>query len=168
MKLKVVRNNVFETNSSSCHSLSITSDNNLSDIPTPSQNGNIDIWSQTFGWEVDSYNDFGTKASYIAIYCRDWSGNKSEEHFKIFEDCIKEVTQCKNVTYGDGMLEYETKTYTNSNNEEVIYKDYGWDASIDHQSVESEDLHHLFENTDELKRFLFSRNSILETDNDNH
>ena len=49
--MRLIRNKVFETNSSSCHSISITSDMELNDIPTPDEYGNLFIESGEFGWE---------------------------------------------------------------------------------------------------------------------
>lgn len=164
----VIRKNVFETNSSSCHSISISDSDTLNNIPTPDVNGNISIYPLNFGWERDIHDDFGSKASYVAIYCRNWSKGKEKEWFKILEDVIKEVTLCKEVVYEGNMMEFEMRSYEH-NGETIEYKYFGYDkGSIDHQSVEDRDLDFLFEDPKELKRFLFSNDSVLYTDNDNH
>jgi len=166
--MKVVRKRVFETNSSSCHSISISENDTLNNIPTPDENGDINIYPQDFGWEQDHHYDFDTKASYLAIYCRDWSNDKEEDHFRTLEECIKEVTQCKSVVYIEDMMNYEMKSYEH-NGKTVTYKSYGWESGgIDHGSVDGEELHHIFEDKELVKAFLFSSNSVLETDNDNH
>lgn len=67
----------FETNSSSCHSISITNDSQLNDIPIPDENGNISLYGGEFGWEYEVYSDFYSKAAYLMVYIRDWVKNES-------------------------------------------------------------------------------------------
>lgn len=165
---KLVRNSVFETNSSSCHSISIADKVDFNDVPSPNAEGNIHITSGEFGWEEDSYRGFFDKASYLAVYIRDWAKEEKESFKQIFENLIKETTACYNITYEDSFWDFEERSYKGSDGNQVVYQaklGYGY---IDHQSVEDKDLHYLFTDVDKLKAFLFCSNSILETDNDNH
>lgn len=61
MKIQI-RKNVFETNSSSTHVLSISSDS-LNEIPTK-----LVFTVGEFGWECETYMDVESKASYIWTY----------------------------------------------------------------------------------------------------
>ena len=147
-----IRKACFETNSSSCHSLTITESTKLNDIPIPDENGNIMLQSGEFGWEQDEHFDFEIKAAYVIVYIRDWSGKNQERFREIFETLLKETTQCEEILYEKGFWENE-----------------GWDNGyIDHQSVEDADLDFLFEDVGELRKLLFNNESYIETDNDNH
>ena len=67
-----IRHGVFETNSSSTHSISIDDKEFLLDTLVVNSSGNVEIEVGEFGWEQDTYRDASTKASYLHMYCRDW------------------------------------------------------------------------------------------------
>jgi hypothetical protein len=154
--MKKIRNSVFETNSSSTHSIS------LSDIPLNpdvmqtlpiDENGVVTLSGGDYGWEIETYRDAISKANYALVYAMDWSGDRSEEFQEILKDVIKEQTGCKDVIFEGGLCDWKEGF------------DFGY---IDHQSVEDNDLHYLFEDKEKLRNFIFNPMSILETDNDNH
>ena len=65
--MKTIRKSVFETNSSSTHSISIDdSGANYTSI-TPDRDGNIVLKGGQFGWEIGDFNDPLTKANYCAV-----------------------------------------------------------------------------------------------------
>jgi hypothetical protein len=68
MKKVLVRKGVFETNSSSSHSVSIADDTKqfVMDTIYPDQFGVVEIHGDEFGWEWFKHNDAATKASYAA------------------------------------------------------------------------------------------------------
>jgi hypothetical protein len=68
MKKVLIRKGVFETNSSSCHSISIADDTKqfVMDTIYPDQFGVVSIHGDEFGWEWFKHNDAITKASYAA------------------------------------------------------------------------------------------------------
>lgn len=149
MKKTQIRQGVFETNSSSTHSISIapglTGQNGLMDTSLiPDYDGNIVLEGDEFGWDVAKYNDAVTKANYVAVYVEEWSGSRSEEFKEIFAKVMKEQTGCKELIISLGRYAY-----------------------IDHQSVESQDLDYLFEDPEQLRSFIFNPDSVLTTDNDN-
>lgn len=148
------RQAVFETNSSSTHSLSISSGNSsdiLDTLPL-TEEGDVVLTGGQFGWEVEDYNCAETKASYAAIYALNWSGEKSAQHKEVLDTVIKQQTGCSNVVY-----DFSTDWGTDS---ETSY--------IDHQSVEGGQLNHLFEDPEVLRQFIFNPRSVLHTDNDNY
>lgn len=129
------RKSVFETNSSSTHSISISSSTDVFSSITPDENGNIVLTGGEFGWENESYNDPLTKANYCAL---DYKNNKSK--LGMLKKVILEHTGAKAVILN-------------------------LDGYIDHQSAGTSE--EAFESEEILKRFIFGKNSFLETSNDN-
>jgi hypothetical protein len=150
--VKKIRQNVFETNSSSSHSISI-SDKNDSDLMDnsliPDENGNVTLEGGQFGFGTDDYYDAQSKASYMGIYAIEWAKDESENFQNILIDVIKKQTGCKEVIFKFSK----------------DYDDENW-SYIDHQSVESEDYHYVFYNPEELRQFIFNKKSYLHTDSD--
>ena len=76
--MKIYRTNVFETNSSSCHTISLGKDSKLffaKDLISiiPDYQGNIKIKpiAVEFEWGFDKYNDAATKAIYMLYWNMD-------------------------------------------------------------------------------------------------
>ena len=144
--MKKIRTGVWETNSSSCHSVSVSSSGDYTSI-TPNASGSIIIPSQGFGWEQETYNDPLSKLSYLCIYVRDWAREQNRaRYFSQIWETVVDHTHCYNVSFAG--------------------EDDG-SGYIDHQSVESNDLDWIFEDK-KIKDFVFDRGSYIETDNDNH
>ncbi len=148
---KLIRNSVFETNSSSCHSISI-GESDVYDSVIPDENGDIILEPMEFGWEQERYNDPYTKMVYMWIYINDWSGWNEDEFMETFQRVVCGHTGASSVIMvaDENAPEWRRSGY------------------IDHQSVESNDYHHLFYDDNLLKQFLFDSDSWLVTDNDNH
>lgn len=140
------RQSVFETNSSSSHSITISDTTELLDSITPDKDGNIVLTGGQFGWEIEDYEDALSKANYCAV---DVHGNDDYEQMLI--DVIKEHTGAKNVIF-DFTTDYSQ--------DEDNY------SYIDHQSYGT--THEAFSSNETLKAFIFNPNSVLRTDNDNH
>jgi hypothetical protein len=155
--MKKLRKSVFETNSSSTHSLHISSDGMYDTMPID-DNGDAVLHGGQFGWELERFYSPEDKASYLAIYCIEWYpadrvGKKLL--LDILVDVIKSQTLCERVIFN-------FTTDYGSVSDDLMY------SYIDHQSVEDKDYHWLFEDTQKLKDFIFGKRSYLETDNDNH
>lgn len=153
-----IRKNVFETNSSSCHSVSISkgveTNNNLQVI-----DGEVFCQAGEFGWEIVDYNDAQTKLDYLITMAADTTVGTSyynstddcqliedfieTDEFKDIQECVREVTGCKNL---------------------IVNSLYGY---IDHQSLYTSIYSFLSENNLTIEQFIFG-NVILHTDNDNH
>ena len=82
------RQNVFETNSSSSHSLTIKSGENWDTI-TPDQDGVIYLYGDEFGWGWDKHNDALTKANYYAV-----DNQYNEEKLELLKKVIQDYTNC--------------------------------------------------------------------------
>lgn len=148
------RKNVFETNSSSTHSITLGGGEYLMDTSlVPNEEGFIDIPAYEFGWEYDTYRYAEAKASYALIYCLDWSGDNKDKHLSVLIDVIKDQTGAIGIKWSE--------TQKSS-----------WDfyphGYIDHQSVEGGRLDYLFEDAETLRRFIFDEHSVLITDSDNY
>jgi hypothetical protein len=128
---KLIRNGVFETNSSSSHSISIADETKQFVLDTlyPDQNGVITLNGGEFGWEWFKHNDAETKANYAAQAL----GLNSS-----LVDVIKEQTGASEV-----IIDVE-------------------DGYIDHDSYGL-----VPTNKEELRNFIFNKNSWLFGGNDN-
>lgn len=142
--MKKIRQHVFETNSSSCHSISISNTGNLFQTLYPNDEGNIILYGDDFGWGIDTHNDVITKASYLVTHLKTISNENEDMFIKV----IKEHTGAKNVIM--------------ESNGDSFYP-YGY---IDHQSVG--EASQVFESEMTLFQYLFNPNSILHIDHDNH
>jgi len=139
-----IRRNVFETNSSSSHSISISSRDNLFSNLSQDEDGIITLNGGQFGWSGGDFFDAETKANYCAVD----SYNNPEER-EMLRRVIKEHTGCKDVVFNIN-FEY----------------DCGDVSYIDHQSHGTSQ--EAFESEATLKRFLFNPESYITIDNDNH
>lgn len=153
--MQTIRQGVFETNSSSTHSLSISSKDCLYDSVYVPEDGILLVPPMEFGWEEETYNDPMSKLAYVMIYIRDWIRNdsKQEHATEVLKDLV-----CRHTGATDLVLDDKKNNWDR------------YEAYIDHQSVEDNDLDHFFEPGGELrlKEFLFNPHSELKTDNDNH
>lgn len=184
---RVVRYNVFETNSSSTHSVSIHK-NKIYKRPTVEQleercifsinpdDNKLHVPFGCFGWEVKSYISPIDKISYYLTMIYERCVNKyyynddnnfptTYEEFKELpyfielNDLVAEIFEC------DGLeVDYEEESY-------IDPKDKRWQVEgyIDHQSCEEYDNPHAFldEYGVSLEEFIFSPWVVLHTDNDN-
>jgi len=127
------RKAVFETNSSSSHSITIEIGTDWDNI-IPDDNGVIIILGSEFGWQVCSYDDAETKASYA------YQDRVSKS---LLREVIKDYTGARKVKF-EGRK----------------------DGYIDHQS--SGTAREICTNYEDTKNFIFNKDCILYTDNDNH
>jgi hypothetical protein len=144
---KLIRRGVFETNSSSTHSITIGSDTDLLGFSPNTPDNGIEIRPDYFGWNHEIYRSVESRLSYILIYIRDWSGDKHEKFTQVLTNVVNDHTGAVYIK---------------------LIEDEEEDGYIDHQSVEYQNYHYLFEDPSVLKTFLFSKDGYVETDNDNH
>jgi len=142
MQHKVTRIGVFETNSSSCHSLVIHSGGELNQR-LPMTAGVCTIYPGEFGWGPERFTDAPTKASYLYVYAQD-----KPDKLEMLRRAIQNQMNAQDVVF----------VRTESDEWPVGY--------IDHQSADRAEK--AFELEDSLKRFIFDPKSELIIDNDNH
>ena len=142
-----IRRGIFETNSSSTHSITVVS----GDLDTPIVGDVIRLKVGEFGWEIESYYDFETKLAYLVTYiCNhtEYDESKPNELMLRLEEVIKGQL-------GDKSFSWPPKS-----------DDYFENGYIDHQSVD--EAAGVLRKKDLIRDFLFNPNSELHTDNDNH
>lgn len=164
--MRQIRSGVFETNSSSTHSVSVRCGKGLQQNWMPVGNdGYIHASLDEFGWEIETYRDQDAKLSYLLTMAymknppsvHSWSDEYSKpddikrfmktKDFKMISDAVAKYAGCKGVML-DGI-------------------DGGY---IDHQS--HEDYMTTQEFLDEygvdVIEFVYGRGVYVHTDNDNH
>lgn len=145
---RLIRHGVFETNSSSSHSISIARGANIYETLKVDIHGCVRIKPGEFGWDEERFYEPEDKASYAMAYA---ANQPSRDCFEMLEEVIKEHTGCKTVIFDKVKTEGERSP------------DYGY---IDHQSDDV--CMDAFASKETLKEFLFNPDSYVETDNDNH
>lgn len=166
MKVQV-RRSVFETNSSSTHSISIIKKSDIDEFPDT-----VVFGKGEFGWEFDVHYDTATKAEYLweAITSCYWKDiDKVNNAIKSITETlakhnIKAVfpyaanMKVKTHKYDDG------STYTHiqfMNDDEVD------DGYVDHGNELGDFLEDVLSNERKLMNYLFDYNSYVSTGNDN-
>jgi len=147
--MQLIRTGVFETNSSSTHSITLGPQTQVLRGLTPDQFGYVKIHPIEFGWEYETYAEPASKLAYLWVYAKDWSKELADTHMAALKDMVFDHTGGELVMVEDA----------------ADYYPYGY---IDHQSVEEEQLHELFADREQLRRFAFGAESVLETGNDNY
>lgn len=147
--VKKIRQNVFETNSSSTHSITISNEGPLINDGSiePDENGIVWLYGGQFGWGYDVFKDNLTKANYCATWIGIYSYYDDNDRFEKLEKAIKSVIE-------DCLM---VKIDINS-------EDYS--SYIDHQSID--ELPDNLYSTSDYINFIFNPNSVLIIDNDNH
>lgn len=129
MKKILVRKGVFETNSSSSHSISIADDTKqfVMDTIYPNQDGMVEISGDDFGWDWFKHNDAITKASYAAQQFAN-----SETSLEALAEVIKEQTgadEVKFVGLDNGYVDHDSYGIVPSDKESLrnfIFNKNSW------------------------------------------
>ena len=147
--MRKIRFGMFETNSSSAHSIVISS-GKCNETLFKDKNGIVKVEGGEFGWEIKSYYSSKTKASYCLTYAKQ---ARNEEWVEMLRNVIQEHTKASSVEF----IPCPSKN-----------KYYEW-GYIDHQSGPKEGGagSDAFASEKSLKQFIFCPQSILHTDNDN-
>ena len=146
MKIQI-RQGVFETNSSSTHSMCIHPGNKY--VPNMSK---LEIETGEFGWEEETYYGMDDKLSYALTYAL---GGNSNKYIEMLNEVLTDNMPDTDITY-DGMSYEELLDLD-------VSADFGF---IDHQSLD--EASEMFLSKSNLEDFIFGRDSYFETDNDNH
>ena len=172
---RVIRSGVFETNSSSMHSVTVEKAENYDINPyVRTEDGIAHFNFGEYGWEYNRYNDPWNKIEYALTMVAETEDYQSIQDFyetngfKMIEDSVKKHTHCDKIIV-DNLNEIKVHYYTNYKGEETCWVEH--EGYIDHQSSTDSYLS-LQEFLDDygltIDRFLFDRNVTLITDNDNH
>ena len=142
--MRVIREGVFETNSSSTHSISISGGEYVAE-KFPLDGGVCKVHSGEFGWEVATHYDAAMKASYCLTYAKSDGGRDADA--QMLTEVLHEAMGCEVEFMRSGSA----------------YHEWGY---IDHQSDDV--CAPAFESKETLRDFIFNPVSFLHTDNDNH
>ena len=143
---QVRREKIFETNSSSTHSISIVGGVYTPD-KFPLEGGVCKVYPGEFGWDEDTFHSPAMKASYCLVFIKTILANDDRAN-QMFIDVLKEQTHCESVEFVSDSKDF-----------------YGW-GYIDHQSDDV--CGPAFSSKETLRDFIFNPASYLHTDNDNH
>ena len=178
----LIRHGVFETNSSSCHSLSLQTNKNGEVETNPNffndyeidDDGVLSFDTVEFGWEANYLGYFQDKLSYVMTYCITTS---RYDDFMFVLKVLHDVTQFKSLKYErfnillgtwndeEDLFEFADDLDIYEFFKRVEDETYSY---IDGQSIDL--LNDIIKLRDEhkLKNLLFCRQSYIKTDNDNH
>ena len=184
--MKQVRKNIFETNSSSTHSVSISGDSNPSTYTCTldqyvSDDGYLHIKFGEFGWGYDEYTDDYVKLQYLLTMIAETHKNdfyhpgytSLDEFYDLDDFILLESIICEHVKDCKG-IKVESEVNDSVHND-ITDKDGNpchiieIDGYIDHQSYEDYDcLNDFLDDWDlTIEKFLFNDNVELIIDNDN-
>ena len=151
--MKKIRQNVFETNSSSVHSLVISSEGlEPSNLKINSEINRIDVTTQYFGKEYILYNEQEDKLSYIVTYLVAELQNSYDDW---------EILEKLKYSYRFTTLKEIIKDYCNCDGINVII---GEESGFDHQTNPSnaDCVVNLYDE-EEIKNFIFNKYISLKT-----
>lgn len=151
---KQIRQGVFETNSSSTHSICIAKDAQL-ELPKE-----LHFEFGQFGWEESTLDSLQEKASYL------YTGLIANERHDDVAKMIQ-ILKDKGIEVTAEEPEYENKSYTNSEGKLVEYRSADNIGYVDHSDDMTEFLNAVMEDEGKLMRFLFTPLSFIKTGNDN-
>lgn len=168
--MKIVRNGVFETNSSSCHSLILNG--KMDGAKAPIYGDVLTIELEDYGWETITYDGVLEKLNYIASSMV--SSDNMNSLYDLLAKIIKENSNIEKIIISGNKGEYWFDAVKWRKADEFHRQDLFWseleelsenedDICVDHQSAG------LYSNLtiDEIYYLITSDDSVIITSNDN-
>lgn len=155
-----IRRGVFETNSSSSHSLTIPDDLTDLNLFYAGIPRTIDVELGYYGWEEETYTSPAVKLSYLFSGLNYGYHDDSAPNFNLVDEILKSNKQMS--VY----IKYLKEEWGCTVKIHVPEGAKPYDVGVDHQSVGTLDFN-TFSNFDELTKFIFDRRAEVITDNDN-
>lgn len=161
-KHTLIRTGVYETNSSSCHSISIAKGTEIYDTIVPDSEGKIVLTGGKFNgsYKKERVTNTFTKANYAAlllIYL---------ERF-LHRSYDPKMAEFANMHYVQALYNFHKVIKEHTGAEEIIFdftiKDYNHHnySYIDHDSVESKSDFEALTSAENIKEFIFNPESVL-------
>lgn len=149
--MQLTRRGCFETNSSSCHSLSVadnpTAYGTIYPTDSEAQKIQIKLSDYEFGWDQDTFSDPMSKLAYLLLCLRDHAPDDEESRERV-RQVVLNHTGCEI---------------------EIMESGDRWsNGYIDHQSITLPYTDGILQSTGKILDFVFGHGSYIETDNDNH
>lgn len=139
---KAIRTNIFETNSSSTHTISISRNFDVANHPFPKT---LVFHGDEFGWDVEIYDDVYSRCSYLyTAMC----SLLNDEELETRKNHIKDVLEKYGVVAAFAPFKYCDNGY------------------IDHDEDTWGLLNYVFENENNLLNYIFG-DTLIYTSNDN-
>lgn len=138
------RNKVFETNSSSTHSITVSDRNNGEyNLPITVK----PAWYGEFGWEWETWSSIEEKLAYMirCLIAYDYTKETLQDKIKPIQERLHSLG-----------IDFELPTY-----------DDWQDGYVDHEDWYQEEMEDIYNNDNDLLNFLLSENSYIEGGNDN-
>jgi hypothetical protein len=151
-----IRNNVFETNSSSTHTVSLlfNEKDDFEDI-SPNKDGQIILNGGDFSCTELCISSTLNKLNFIAVYMKVFGDKNLKERF---ESIIKEQTGAKEIIYNINMLYFDDKKADSFFSTEYTNSFCYYDDNDHHVSLLD-----ILKNKEMLKIFLFNKNCGIES-----
>lgn len=167
--MKVIRNSVWETNSSSMHTVSIEGKKDITKYAFVGDSKSLAVHLDEYGWSGPDCDDFMSKLEYamcMVLMTEYPDFNYWDEHgFTVNQTVLESLD-------GYQLLLNAVRTQFPECEEIVIKKNDGYYpyGYIDHQSCESyHSLKDFFEDWDiDVERYLFDYSVVVHIDNDNN
>ena len=170
-----IRSNVFETNSSSVHTLAIVK-NAILKLPTPGSTLEVNCNGE-FGWENEVYTDVDSKLSYLWKALEDsvYDSNVTiDEQVEALKDKVAKLKSYLTEIGVNLVIEYDTiKKVESSCTPGYFYvqclnaDEKASTGYIDHGCEAKAFVEYVLSSSDNLFRFLFDERSYIITGNDN-
>ena len=140
--MRKIRNDIFETNSSSTHVIVVKS--RTRDKRPIKVNP---AWYGEFGWEWDKWYSIEDKLAYMVrcLVCYDYDENTLEERINPIQERLHNLG-----------IDFETPTYEEYKN-----------GYVDHEDWYQEEIKNIYDDDEELLDFLLGEYSYIEGGNDN-
>ena len=147
MYMKLIRNNTFETNSSSTHAIVVPRKPNYKKL------SHVDFKWGEFGWEYVVYYDTPNKANYLYTMIRYFDGEYIPEYNKsaLYLETIKKYLDEENITYSF----------------ELSSSDTWGDGYVDHGADSPEVIEGILKTKESFLTYLFDKRAYVSTGNDN-
>lgn len=179
-----IRKGIFETNSSSVHTLCINKRNDLK-IPNSFKFDR----GEEFGWSYDTYNDDMSKGDYLYQLIENYAFYMGKDEFESSDIYLTKYDGNVKLYCPEDYPEYDAmiKKYEKELKDKIesILSNYGcvniiWEPShendkkifgngyIDHACEAHQFLRDMLDNPELLINFLFNNNSCIYTGNDNY
>ena len=169
---RVIRNEVWETNSSSVHTLTFCGKKSMYYGMDVEQDGYVHSHFDDYGWYHEPLDDMYWRLSYILTMAAEIERRNETYHdeesfyqtesFKMIEDVVKEHVDCKGIKIDYNGIEM----YQGKYGEYVVFNGF-----LDHQSWEDYNSLDDFlkdSGVDSIERFVFDYSVVMFIDNDNH
>ena len=178
MKYMQLRSNMFETNSSSMHSISIGPDckEDMMDSSSlrPDSSGTIELRGGEFGWSEEKFTDAYTKANYLAVWVKVYS-NQKEKDRKLLNAVLKKQTGAKKIEWAFSTdWKGRNLSYIDHQSDNVAAELFdckmAWarEGSGEYKNVSVKGKTTRTKVAEKIRQFVFNPKSVLVTDNDNH